>query len=429
GIHICKSMLAWQKWGGGETPESTGMKGDHFVGKYYVIFDKKFKEELKVLMDKGLSEEEAEKQSPLMNEARQMLLKWEAGDKETIELWKTMNGWVYEGFDITNKMLGVSFDKIYYESETYLLGKEVVNEGLKKGVFFKKEDGSVRIDLTGDGLDEKVVLRSDGTAVYITQDIGTAIQRAKEYKFEKLVYVVGNEQEYHFKVLFLILKKLGYAWASGCYHLSYGMVELPEGKMKSREGTIVDADDLMDEMIKTAEEITKELGKIENFESEEATILYKKIGLGALKYFMLKVDPKKKMLFNPRESIDFEGNTGPFVQYTYARICSLQRKAKDLNYTAAVTVSDIAQKEKDLIIKTYEFSKVISESAATYNPSLVANYVYDIVKEYNQYYHDFPVLKEENAEQRSLRLAVSQQVGTVIRNGMWLLGIDVPEKM
>jgi arginyl-tRNA synthetase len=429
GIHICKSMLAWQKWGGGETPQSTAMKGDHFVGKYYVIFDQKFKEELKELMGKGLSEEEAEKKSVLMGEAREMLLRWEAGDKDTIELWKKMNGWVYEGFDITNKMLGVSFDKIYYESETYLLGKEVVNEGLKKGVFFKKDDGSVRIDLTADGLDEKVVLRSDGTAVYITQDIGTAIQRAKEYKFEKLVYVVGNEQEYHFKVLFLILKKLGYTWANGCFHLSYGMVELPEGKMKSREGTVVDADELMDEMIRTAEEITKELGKIDNFETEEAKQLYKRIGLGALKYFMLKVDPKKKMLFNPRESIDFEGNTGPFIQYTYTRICSLLRKAKELNYSTAVNVKGIAQKEKDLIIKSYEFSKVIGESAATYNPSLVANYVYDIVKEYNQYYHDYPVLKEENAELRSLRLAVSQQVGTVIRNGMWLLGIEVPERM
>lgn len=325
--------------------------------------------------------------------------------------------------------MGVNFDKVYYESETYLLGKEVVNEGISKGVFFKKPDGSVWIDLTPDGLDEKLVLRGDGTSVYMTQDLGTAIQRSKEYKFEKLVYVVGNEQEYHFKVLFLILKKLGYKWADGCYHLSYGMVELPEGKMKSREGTVVDADDLIAEMIKTAEEITKELGKIENFESAEAAQLYKTIGLGALKYFILKVDPKKKMLFNPRESVDFEGNTGPFLQYTYARICSLLRKAKDMGYSAAINVNDIAQKEKDLIIKAYEFPKVIKESATAYNPALVANYVYDIVKLYNQYYHDYPVLKEENADLRSLRIAISEQVGTVIRNGMWLLGIEVPERM
>ncbi len=429
GIHICKSMLAWQKWGGGETPESSGMKGDHLVGKYYVLFDKKMKEEAKKLVAKGILEEEAENKTDLMDEAREMLRKWEAGDAETINVWKMMNGWVYDGFDVTNKTLGVNFDKVYYESETYLLGKEVVNEGISKGVFFKKPDGSVWIDLTPDGLDEKLVLRGDGTSVYMTQDLGTAIQRSKEYKFEKLVYVVGNEQEYHFKVLFLILKKLGYKWADGCYHLSYGMVELPEGKMKSREGTVVDADDLIAEMIKTAEEITKELGKIENFESAEAAQLYKTIGLGALKYFILKVDPKKKMLFNPRESVDFEGNTGPFLQYTYARICSLLRKAKDMGYSAAINVNDIAQKEKDLIIKAYEFPKVIKESATAYNPALVANYVYDIVKLYNQYYHDYPVLKEENADLRSLRIAISEQVGTVIRNGMWLLGIEVPERM
>lgn len=429
GVHICKSMLAWKKWGGGETPQSSGMKGDHLAGKYYVLFDKKLKEELKQLMDKGLSEEDAEKQSALMGEVREMLRLWEAGDAETIELWEKMNGWVYDGFAVTNKMLGVSFDKIYYESQTYLLGKEVVNEGLNKGVFFKKPDGSVWIDLTADGLDEKLVLRSDGTSVYITQDIGTAIQRASEYHFKKLVYVVGSEQEYHFKVLFLILKKLGYQWAEGCFHLSYGMVELPEGKMKSREGTVVDADDLIDEMLKTAEETTKELGKIENFESAEAAQLYKTIGLGALKYFILKVDPKKKMLFNPRESIDFEGNTGPFLQYTHARICSLMRKAKEMGYSGAVNVGDILQREKDLIIKAYEFPKVIRESAAAYNPSLVANYIYDLVKEYNQFYHDCPVLKEENADIRALRIALSEQVGTVIHNGLWLLGIDAPERM
>ncbi|HTA83441.1 MAG TPA: arginine--tRNA ligase [Bacteroidia bacterium] len=429
GIHICKSMLAWMKWGKGETPESSGMKGDHLVGKYYVIFDKQYKEELKQLLAKGMSEEDAEMKSELMGEAREMLRKWEAGDKATIDLWKKMNDWVYAGFDVTYKMMGVGFDKTYYESQTYLLGKEIVNEGLQKGVFFKKPDGSVWIDLTADGLDEKLVLRSDGTSVYMTQDLGTAISRADEFKFNGLVYIVGNEQEYHFKVLFLILKKLGYAWASGCYHLAYGMVELPDGKMKSREGTVVDADDLMGEMVKTAEEITKELGKIENFESEEAKALYKTIGLGALKYFILKVDPKKKMLFNPRESIDFEGNTGPFIQYTYARICSLLRKASESGYASAVNVSDIVQKEKDLIIRTHEFSKVIGEAAANHNPALIANYVYELVKEFNQFYHDYSVLKEEDEAIRSFRIALSAQVGKVLHNGMWLLGIDVPERM
>lgn len=429
GIHICKSMLAWQKWGNGATPKSTGKKGDHFVGDYYVLFDKKYKEELKTLMVSGIGEEEAENKSALMAEARELLRKWEAGDKETVDVWRMMNGWVYEGFEVTHKRLGVSFDKIYYESETYLLGKEIVNEGLAKGVFYKREDGSVWIDLTKEGLDEKLVLRSDGTSVYMTQDIGTATQRAKEYNFNRLVYVVGNEQEYHFKVLFLILKKLGYAWANGCYHLSYGMVELPEGKMKSREGTVVDADDLMDEMVKTAEEITRELGKIENFESVEATALYNTIGMGALKYFMLKVDPKKKMLFNPRESVDFEGNTGPFIQYTYARISSLQCKAGGLHVKAEINVSDISQKEKELIVKTYEFGSIIREAANAYNPSLVANYTYDLVKEYNQFYHDYSVLKEENAGLKSFRLALSAHVGKVIHNAFWLLGIDVPERM
>jgi len=429
GIHICKSMLAWQKWGNGATPQSTNKKGDHLVGDYYVLFDKKYKEELKHLMAGGMSEEEAEKKSKLMEEARGLLLKWEAGDKETIAVWKMMNGWVYEGFEVTHKRLGVEFDKLYYESETYLLGKEIVNEGLVKGVFFKKDDGSVWIDLTPDGLDQKLVLRSDGTSVYMTQDIGTAVSRAKEFHFTKLVYVVGNEQEYHFKVLFLILKKLGYSWAEGCYHLSYGMVELPEGKMKSREGTVVDADDLMDEMVRTAKEITKELGKIENFESEEATQLYTTIGMGALKYFILKVDPKKKMLFNPRESVDFEGNTGPFIQYTYARIISLQRKAEEAGIKAGIDLKEIAGKEKDLIIKTFEFNSVIRDAANTYNPALIANYTYDLVKEYNQFYHDFPVLKEENAEAKSFRLALSLHVGKVIHNAFWLLGIDVPERM
>jgi len=429
GIHICKSMLAWKKWGGGETPHSTGLKGDFFVGKYYVLFDKKYKEELKELMANGLSEEEADRKSALMGEARQMLLLWEQGDADTIHLWKTMNGWVYEGFGQTYNAMGVDFDKVYYESETYLMGKEIVDDGLMKEIFYRRTDHSVWVDLTHDGLDEKLVLRSDGTSVYITQDLGTAYLRSQDFKFDKLVYVVANEQEYHFKVLFLILKKLGYKWANGCFHLSYGMVELPEGKMKSREGTVVDADDLMKEMVDTARDITKELGKIENFESAEAEMLYKTIGMGALKYFILKVDPKKKMLFNPRESVDFEGNTGPFIQYTHARICSLLNKAKDLGYAPAMNVTDIAEKEKNLIRKIYEFTSVVKESANTYNPALVANYTYDLVKEYNGFYHDYQVLKEENADVRSFRIALSQQTGRVIKNAFWLLGIDVPERM
>ena len=429
GIHICKSMLSWKKWSGGETPHSSGLKGDFFVGKYYVLFDKHYKEELKQLMATGLSEEEAAKKSALMAEAADMLRSWENGDEETINLWKTMNGWVYEGFNQTYKAMGVDFDKIYYESETYLLGKEIVDDGLIKEVFYRRTDHSVWVDLTHDGLDEKLVLRSDGTSVYITQDLGTAFLRSQDYKFDKLVYVVANEQEYHFKVLFLILKKLGYKWASGCYHLSYGMVELPEGKMKSREGTVVDADDLMQEMVNTARDITKELGKIENFESEAAEELYKTIGMGALKYFILKVDPKKKMLFNPRESVDFEGNTGPFIQYTHARICSLLSRASLAGFASAFNVTDIADKEKNLIRKIYEFSSIIKESANTYNPALVANYTYDLVKEYNGFYHDHQVLKEENADVRSFRIALSQQTGAVIKKAFWLLGIDVPERM
>jgi len=429
GIHICKSMLAWKKWGGGETPQSSGLKGDFFVGKYYVLFDKKYKEELKELMAQGLSEEEADKKSTLMEAAHEMLRWWEDGDAETINLWKMMNGWVYEGFDATYKAMGVDFDKVYYESETYLMGKEIVDDGLMKEIFYRRTDHSVWVDLTHDGLDEKLVLRSDGTSVYITQDLGTAYLRSQDFKFDKLVYVVANEQEYHFKVLFLILKKLGYKWANGCFHLSYGMVELPEGKMKSREGTVVDADDLMKEMVDTAREITKELGKIENFESAEAEMLYSTIGMGALKYFILKVDPKKKMLFNPRESVDFEGNTGPFIQYTHARICSLLNKAKDLGYTTGTNVTDIADKERNLIRKIYEFSSVIKDSANTYNPALVANYTYDLVKEYNGFYHDYQVLKEENPEVRSFRIALSQQTGAVIKKAFWLLGIDVPERM
>lgn len=429
GIHICKSMLAWKKWGGGETPASSGMKGDFLVGKYYVLFDKKYKEELKQLMSGGLPEEEADKKSTLMEAAREMLRLWESGDEETIALWKMMNSWVYEGFDATYKAMGVDFDKTYYESETYLMGKEIVDDGLIKEIFYRRTDHSVWVDLTHDGLDQKLVLRSDGTSVYITQDLGTAFIRSQDFKFDKLVYVVANEQEYHFKVLFLILKKLGYKWAKGCFHLSYGMVELPEGKMKSREGTVVDADDLMQEMVDTAREITKELGKIENFESKEAEDLYRTIGMGALKYFILKVDPKKKMLFNPRESVDFEGNTGPFIQYTHARICSLLNKAKEMGYTASVNAKDIADKERNLIRKLYEFPAVVKASADTYSPALVANYTYELVKEYNQFYHDYPVLKEENADARSFRIALSQQTGAVIKKAFWLLGIEVPERM
>ncbi len=430
GIHICKSMLAWQKWGNGATPESAGRKGDHFVGDYYVLFDKKYKEELKQLKNGGASDEEAEQKSLLMKEARQLLIKWETGDKATLALWERMNSWVYEGFEVTHKRLGIQFDKVYYESQTYLLGKEVVKEGLKKGIFFKKSDGSVWIDLTAEGLDEKLVLRSDSTSVYITQDLGTAIQRADEYRFDKLIYVVGNEQEYHFKVLFLILKKLGYDWATGCHHLSYGMVELPEGKMKSREGTVVDADDLMDEMEQTAAEITKELGKIENFDSEKAKELYRTLGMGALKYFILKVDPKKKMLFNPRESVDFEGNTGPFIQYTHARICSLLNKAEAMGFKPAVADKIVlSEKEKELIIRLFEYITVIQDAAKTYNPSLLANYVYELAKEYNQFYHDSPVLREENSAIRGFRLALSIQTAAMIRRALGLLGIIAPEKM
>lgn len=434
GIHICKSMLAWKNWGNGETPESTGMKGDHLVGKYYVEFDKSFKSQVLSLKSEGAKEEDAEKKAPLMTEIQGMLRKWEAGDKETIELWKIMNSWVYKGFEETYKILGVDFDKMYYESNTYLLGKKAVEEGLNKKVFFKKEDGSVWIDLTNEGLDQKVLLRSDGTSVYITQDIGTAIERLREFpQISKLIYTVGNEQDYHFKVLFKTLKKLGYAWADECYHLSYGMVELPEGKMKSREGTVVDADDLIKEMIDTAEATTKELGKIEGFSDAEAKNLYKTIGLGALKYFMLKVDPKKKMLFNPKESIDFNGNTGPFIQYTYARIQSILRKAENQklavdNLQFADHIS-VLPKEKEIIKLIYDFPVVINEAANSYSPATIANYVYELVKEYNQFYHDITILKEENKDLMNFRLSLSKKAGEVIQSSMKLLGIEVPEKM
>jgi arginyl-tRNA synthetase len=429
GIHICKSMLAWQRWGNGETPESSGMKGDHLVGKYYVEFDKYYKKEIEKLVAEGKTKDEAEKQAPLILEAQQMLQKWEAGDKEVKTLWETMNGWVYKGFASTYSTLGVNFDKMYYESNTYILGKELVQDGLEKKVFYKKDNGSVAIDLSSEGLDEKIVLRSDGTSVYITQDLGTAIERFKEFpELSQLIYTVGNEQEYHFKVLFKILDKLGYAWARECYHLSYGMVELPEGKMKSREGTVVDADDLIKEMMDTAEQTTKELGKVEGFSEAELKNLYSTIGLGALKYFILKVDPKKKMLFDPKESIDFNGHTGPFIQYTYARIRSVLGKAGTADFTVKEGLSPNAL-ERDLIRLIYEFPEVLQESAKQYNPSLTANYIYELTKTFNRFYHDHSILKEENPDIKTLRLALAKQCSAIIRSGMLLLGITVPDKM
>ncbi len=433
GIHICKSMLAWQKWGNGETPESTGIKGDHLVGKYYVEFDKQYKKEIETLLKHGKTKEDAEKQAPLMQEAQQMLFKWEAADKGTMELWGMMNSWVYKGFESTYKMLGVDFDKIYYESQTYLLGKNIIEEGLAKNILKRRADNSVYIDLTADGLDEKTLLRADGTSVYMTQDLGTAVQRAEEEHFDKLIYTVANEQDYHFKVLFLILSKLGYKWAEGLYHLSYGMVELPEGKMKSREGTVVDADDLMQEMIDTAAVTSKELGKATDLSTEDAEKLYRTIGLGALKYFMLKVDPKKKMLFNPAESIDFNGNTAPFIQFNYVRIQALLRKAKDLNgfeFTDSFSSpANLLTKEKELIIKLYSFNTTLNQAAAEYSPALIANYIYDLAKEFSQYYHDVSILKEEQKELILFRLHLSKTVGSAIKESMQLLGIDVPERM
>ncbi|CAN5480821.1 arginine--tRNA ligase [soil metagenome] len=432
GIHICKSMLAWKKFGNGETPESSGMKGDHLVGKYYVEFDKQYKSEVARLMADGKSEEEAKKNAPLMLEAQEMLLKWEANDKEVRDLWSMMNSWVYKGFDETYKMMGVNFDSIYYESNTYILGKEIIDTGLAKGVLKTRADKSIFIDLTEDGLDEKTLLRSDGTSVYMTQDLGTALLRQQEVSFSKMIYTVGNEQDYHFKVLFLILKKLGYAWADGLFHLSYGMVELPEGKMKSREGTVVDADDLMKVMIDTAAATTKELGKVEGLTEAEANHLYKTIGLGALKYFMLKIDPKKKMLFNPSESIDFNGNTAPFIQFNYVRIQALLRKAKDsgvYDENAKTETVTLSAKEKDLIIKLYGFNAVLQQAASEYSPALVANYVYDLSKEFSQYYHETPILKEEQKELIVFRLQLAQAIGIAIKSCMGLLGIEVPERM
>ena len=432
GIHICKSMLAWQKWGNGETPASSGKKGDHLIGDYYVAFDKHYKAELNELMEKGMTKEEAEAASPLMAEAREMLVKWEAGDEEVRALWEKMNNWVYEGFDETYKRLGVSFDKIYYESDTYLVGKETVLGGLEEGKFYRREDGSVWADLTNEGLDEKLLLRSDGTSVYMTQDIGTAQLRFRDYPIDKMVYVVGNEQNYHFQVLSLLLDRLGFSWGKGLVHFSYGMVELPEGKMKSREGTVVDADDLMDEMIRTARETSEELGgKLNDMPEEEKAEISRIIGLGALKYFMLKVDARKNMLFNPKESIDFNGNTGPFIQYTYARTRSIERKATEAgivvdNATAPATISE---KECGIIRMLNEFPNVVKQVGTDYSPSGIANYTYELAKEYNQFYHDFSILREENEEKKAFRILLTRNVGKVIKTAMNLLGIEVPERM
>jgi arginyl-tRNA synthetase len=430
GIHICKSMLAWQKWSNGETPESSGIKGDHLVGKYYVIFDKEYKKEIDTLKEAGQTEDEAKKNAPLIKEAQAMLLAWENGDPEVKDLWSKMNGWVYDGFAVTYKNLGVDFDKYYYESNTYLLGKDTVEEGLAKGVFFKKEDGSVWIDLTEDGLDQKLVLRADGTSVYITQDLGTAQMKYDDFEMDESIYVVGNEQDYHFKVLFLILQKLGKTWATGLHHLSYGMVDLPNGKMKSREGTVVDADDLVKEMIETAKQKTEALGKINDFSAEEKETLYHNIGLGALKYFLLKVEPKKRLLFDPAESIDFQGNTGPFIQYTHARIKSLLSKA---GYSAAATTAadlSISKTELEMIMLLAKYPNEIAIAARGFSPASLANYLYEVAKMFNKFYHEVPpIIKEEDAAMRQLRLNLSAVVAHILKAGMRLLGITVPERM
>lgn len=430
GIHICKSMLAWQKFGNGQTPESTGLKGDKMVGNFYVEFDKQYKQEISELITQGKTEEEAKKLAPSILEAQQMLLDWENGKPEVIALWKTMNQWVYDGFAETYKNLGVDFDSYYYESNTYLLGKEVVQFGLEKGIFEKDPDGSVWIDLTADGLDRKIVLRSDGTSVYMTQDIGTAIQRVKDYPdVGGMVYTVGNEQDYHFKVLFLILKKLGFDWAQHLYHLSYGMVELPSGKMKSREGTVVDADDLMQEMTATAQTISEELGKLDGYSEQDKKALYKTIGLGALKYYMLKVDPKKQMLFNPEESVDFNGNTGPFIQYTYARIQSILRKATFEYKTVVIDSVELHEKEKELIKQLEFFPETIQQAAVQHSPALVANYTYDLVKEFNSFYQNVSILGEDDEHKKIFRVQLANLVGQTIKNAFRLLGIEVPERM
>ena len=433
GIHICKSMIAWQRFGNGETPESTGLKGDKLVGNYYVAFDKAYKTEIEQLIAEGKTKEEAEKQAPIFLEAQELLRKWEAGDAEVLALWKKMNSWVYDGFGVTYKNLGVDFDSNYYESNTYLLGKDIVEQGLAKGVFFKKEDGSVWCDLTADGLDEKLVLRSDGTSVYITQDMGTATQRVKDYPDVKgMVYTVGNEQDYHFKVLFLILKKLGYDWASKLYHLSYGMVDLPSGKMKSREGTVVDADDLISEMQQTAKEISQELGKLDGYTEEQKEELYRTIGLGALKYYILKVDPKKRILFDPKESIDFQGNTGPFVQYTYARIRSILRKYNEVATGKPQVTnlpSELHEKEKILLRSIGQFPAVVQDAADNYSPALVANYVYDLVKDFNSFYQNVSILGEQDPVKLDFRVALCRKISEIIAEAFKMLGIQVPERM
>jgi arginyl-tRNA synthetase len=432
GIHICKSMLAWQKFGNGETPESAGMKGDHLVGKYYVLFEKNYKIQIEDLMNTGMDEAEAKNSAPLMKETRDMLLKWEAGDKEVIKLWKMMNSWVYEGFDQTYKKLGVDFDKIYYESDTYKVGKDIVLQAVKDKLLYQNEDSSIWADLTPDGMDQKLMLRSDGTAVYMTQDLGTAVGRFNDYRFDKNIYVVGNEQNYHFQVLKAILKRLGYKWADGLIHFSYGMVELPEGRMKSREGTIVDADDLIQEMQMTAMEVSLELGKLSDFSDTEKEEIYRIIGMGALKYYILKVDPKKNMTFNPAESIDFNGNTGPFIQYTYTRIKSVFRKAEQTGIkTENIVFSGIktGPKEIELIKLLRKFSETVSAASTGYSPALIANYCYDLSKEYNQFYHDFSILGESDEEIRNFRLMLSKVTSEIIYKGMWLLGIEMPERM
>ena len=430
GIHICKSMLAWQLYGGGETPASSGMKGDHLVGKYYVEFDKHYKEQVKALVAEGLTEDEAKKQAPIMLQAQEMLRKWEAKDPEVYALWETMNGWVYEGFDVTYKAMGVDFDKVYYESQTYLLGKSLVEDGLKKGIFFRKEDNSVWIDLEADGLDQKLLLRGDGTSVYMTQDLGTALSRFEENSLDDMIYVVGNEQNYHFQVLKLVLKKLGYEWSDNIFHLSYGMVELPEGKMKSREGTVVDADDLIADMIGTAREMSDELGKLDGCSEQEAAAICEMVGLGALKYFILKVDPKKTMLFDPRESIDFNGNTGPFIQYTHARIRSILRKAEEAGIDASTYVNaELLPEEVELVKALAEYPAVVRTAGEQFAPSVIAAYAYDLAKQFNGYYHDHSILKEDNEAVRSLRLKLAAEVARVIRSAMSLLGINVPERM
>lgn len=431
GIHICKSMLAWKLYGNGETPQSSGMKGDHLVGKYYVEFDKHYKAQIKELMAAGKSEEEAKHSAPIMLQAQEMLRRWEAKDPEVYSLWQTMNSWVYEGFDVTYKALGVDFDKVYYESQTYLLGKDIVQQGLDKGIFFRKEDNSVWIDLTADGLDQKLLLRGDGTSVYITQDLGTAFRRFEDNKLDDMIYVVGNEQNYHFQVLKLILKKLGYDWSDNITHLSYGMVELPEGKMKSREGTVVDADDLIADMVATAREMSQELGKLDGCTEEEANDISRMVGLGALKYFILKVDPKKTMLFNPRESIDFNGNTGPFIQYTHARIRSVLRKAAEagIEYKGRVSGIELLPEEIELVKMLSDYPAVVASAGESYSPAVIGAYVYDLSKLFNSYYHDHSILHEEKEKVRRIRLQLAEQTARVIRSGMWLMGIEVPERM